>query len=121
MSKTNPLRAALEDMVYQFGYDAVKRGRPAIATGGLSALEGAFDALGWDDPYVIPDPVWCDAPVTPRCPRRTTSGTPTPNGYKRFCHEHFAFWQKAQEQPPSADAVDPHASSTGKPSTRVKS
>lgn len=89
------LREALEDMVYQFGYDCSKNGRPAIFTGGLSALEGAFEVLGWDDPYVIPDPVWCDAPVEPRCPNRTTSGTPTPNGYKRFCREHFHLWQAA--------------------------
>lgn len=89
-------RDALEDMVYQFGYDCVKDGQPALCTGGLSALEGAFAALGWAEPYVIPDPVWCDAPVTPRCPNRTTCGTPTTAGYKRFCHDHFSFWQEAQ-------------------------
>jgi hypothetical protein len=87
------VREALEDMVYQFGYYTVKDGQPAIGTGGLSALEEAFEVLGWDDPYVIPDPVWCDAPVTPRCPNRPTSGTPTPDGYKHFCHEHFSYWQ----------------------------
>ena len=89
------LREALEDMVYQFGYSGAKNGQPTLLTGGLSALEGAFEALGWDDPYVIPDPVWCDAPVTPRCPNPTTSGTPTADGYKRFCHEHFTYWQAA--------------------------
>lgn len=61
MAKKNPaqrdpdapsMRDALESMVYQFGYEAVKRGRPAIMTGGLSALEEAFEALGWDDPYM---------------------------------------------------------------------
>lgn len=90
------LREALEDMVYQFAHDCVKGGQPALWTGGLSALEDAFEALGWDDPYVIPDPVWCDAPMEPRCPNRTTSGTPTLDGYKRFCHQHFHLWQAAQ-------------------------
>lgn len=90
------VRAALEEMVYQFGYEAVKDGQPAIGTCGLSALEDAFEALGWDDPHIIENPVWCDAPVEPRCPNRTTSGTPTPEGYKRFCHKHFSYWIKAQ-------------------------
>ena len=102
MSLNDALRA-LADMVYQFGYDAVKDGQPAIGTGGLSALEGAFEVLGWDDPYVIPEPVWCDAPVEPRCPNRTTSGTPTPEGYKRFCPEHFYLWQAAQARQPSPE------------------
>lgn len=91
------LREALEGMVYQFGYDTVKDGQPALCDGGLSALEDAFDALGWDSPYVIPDPVWCDAPVVPRCPRRTSCGTPTPDGYKHFCSEHYHLWQAAQK------------------------
>lgn len=95
MSRNEPssLRQALEDMVYQFGYDTAQDGQPAIGTGGLSALEEAFAVLGWDDPYVIPNPIWCDAPVTPRCPNRTSCGTPTPDGYKRYCHEHFSYWQ----------------------------
>lgn len=112
------LHEALEDMVYQFGYDCVKDGQPAIGTGGMSALEGAFTALGWDDdPYVIPDPVWCDAPVEPRCPKRTTCGTPTPDGYKRYCHDHFDVWQAAQtlsgpvSDSVTGDAVSEHSSS----------
>jgi hypothetical protein len=96
LSHAETLREALEDMVYQFGYDGVKDGQPTIWTGGLSALEGAFEALGWDDPYVIPDPVWCDAPVEPRCPNRVSCGTPTPDGYKQFCREHFSFWREAE-------------------------
>ena len=38
------LREALEGMVWQFGYRGVKSGRPIIWTGGLSALEEAFEA-----------------------------------------------------------------------------
>ena len=85
-------------MLYQFAYDGVKDGRPVLHTGGLSALEYAFEVLGWDDPYVIPNPIWCDAPIEPRCPNRTTSGTPTPEGYKRFCSEHFDYWKKEAER-----------------------
>ena len=92
-------RDALEAMAYQFAYSAVKDGQPALRTGGVSALEEAFEALGWDDPYLIPNPIWCDAPVEPRCPLRTTSGTPTSRGgYKRFCHKHFAFLEQAQAE-----------------------
>lgn len=99
-------RDALEDMVYQFGYSTSKDGQPAIGNGGLSALEHAFDVLGWDNPYIIPDPVWCDAPAVPRCPNRTTCGTPTANGYKRFCSRHFHLWiQASRESAPVADGA----------------
>ncbi len=97
MVKVECILTALEDMVYQFGYDTVVDGYPALTTGGLSALEEAFEVLGWTDPYVVPNPIWCDAPVVPRCPNRTTSGTPTPNGYKRYCREHMQFWREAQQ------------------------
>lgn len=111
------LRAALEEMCYQFAYDGAKNGWPILHTGGLSALEEAFEALGWDDPYKIPDPVWCDAPVTPRCPNRTTSGTPTKDGYKRFCSDHFDLWQQAaREVLTKRAAVDPVATNQHEPS-----
>lgn len=42
-------------MVMQFGYRGVKNNKPIIWTGGLSALEGAFIALGWDDPHYLPE------------------------------------------------------------------
>ena len=86
--EADAVREALEVMVYQFAYDTVKDGQPALMTGGLSALEDAFDVLGWDDPYIIPDPVWCDAPVEPRCPLKIHQGTPTLSGYKHYCLEH---------------------------------
>ena len=54
------LEEALEGMVDQFAYRRVSRWgrgkRLAFNTGGLSALEWAFDALGWDDPHYIKDP-----------------------------------------------------------------
>ena len=98
MSDESAIREALEGMMYQFAYASVKDGQPALSTGGLSALEDAFEALGWSDPYIIPHPVWCDAPVTPRCAEPTTWGTPTPDGYKRFCAKHLHYWQEAQEK-----------------------
>lgn len=45
-------KEALEDMVNQFAYKFDGKGKtpPSIGTGGLSALEYAFWALGWEDP-----------------------------------------------------------------------
>jgi hypothetical protein len=46
----NKYKDALEDMVQQFAYRGVsKNNKPMLYTGGMSALEGAFEALGWDD------------------------------------------------------------------------
>ena len=45
------LKEALIDMVWQFAYTGSK----GYHTGGLSALEGAFDALGLSDPITILD------------------------------------------------------------------
>ena len=76
------LSDALNDMCWQFAYDS---DGPSLCTGGLSALEGAFDAMGWDDPYPIPESA-CDELG---CTKRATCGTPTLDGYKRLCGEHF--------------------------------
>lgn len=48
-------KEALEYMVWQFGHKGVKDKKSIIWTGGLSALEGAFEALGWDDPHYVED------------------------------------------------------------------
>jgi hypothetical protein len=55
-----------------------------LYTGGLSALEGAFTALGWDDPHLIPA-AQCDEPG---CTRRVTCGWPSGAGYRQTCSEH---------------------------------
>jgi hypothetical protein len=73
---------ALASMCYQFAYTG---DGPSLCTGGLSALEEAFEALGWDDPHPIPESK-CEADG---CAKRQTAGTPTPNGYKRLCGDHF--------------------------------
>lgn len=49
------LLETIEDLVYQFAYRGTKDGVPVLITGGLSALEGAFAVLGWDDPHPIAD------------------------------------------------------------------
>jgi len=49
------LREALIDMVSQFAYRGTYEGRENLHTGGLSALESAFDALGLSDPITILD------------------------------------------------------------------
>lgn len=50
------LRETVEDLVLQFAYPTTKNGVPVLTTGGLSALEGAFAVLGWDDPHVLEKP-----------------------------------------------------------------
>lgn len=47
------LRDALEDMVWQFAARGMKDGKGVLTHMGLSALEQAFDALGWDSPKTI--------------------------------------------------------------------
>jgi hypothetical protein len=79
------LTSALEGMAEQFAYEGKSRGWPAIHTGGLSALEEAFDVLGWTDPHPVPYRK-CQKP---RCREFASCGTPTPDGYKRLCGKHY--------------------------------
>ena len=48
-------KEALEEMVWQFAYRGTKNSKPILCTGGLSALETAFDVLDWDDPQYFND------------------------------------------------------------------
>ncbi len=80
----NKYKEALEDMVWQFAY---RRGGMYLSTGGLSALEGAFEALGWDDPYEVKDPsMECDIEGCHefRSPQITWGGV-----YVLICDKHF--------------------------------
>jgi len=79
------LKEALEDMCGQFSFWSERDGG-GYWTGGLSVLEDAFDALGWTDPMPAPD-ARCQFP---KCQGRATCGTPTKDGYKRLCSEHYA-------------------------------
>lgn len=50
------LREALIEMVLQHAYGGVKDNEEILWTGGLSANERAFHALGWPDPTLASDP-----------------------------------------------------------------
>lgn len=90
-------RDALESMVHQFAYWSDKAG--GYWTGGLSALEEAFDVLGWDDPHPEPE-ARCDEPG---CMGQITCGWPSANGYRRTCYDHSEY--------PRRDALAPAAAS----------
>lgn len=75
-------RDALEGMVHQFAYWSEKVG--GFTTGGLSALEEAFEVLGWNDPYPCED-ARCDEQD---CLKQITCGTLTEEGYRRTCGDH---------------------------------
>lgn len=77
------LGAFAEDVARQWGY--VSGG--AISAGGLSVLEDAFEILGWDDPRPLEegDPALCDEPG---CGVASSSGWPSPSGYRHTCHWH---------------------------------
>ena len=55
LRQRDELREALIDMVWQFAYEGTKNGEGVMHTGGLSALESAFDALGISDPITVLD------------------------------------------------------------------
>lgn len=76
----------IEDLLYQFAYRTKSNGRLALTTGGLSALEGGFSALGWDDPHLLPENE-CEQEG---CHDEATCGKPTPAGYKRLCYTHYS-------------------------------
>ena len=78
--------SALESMVYQFAYwsDGPK---PGLITGGLSALEEAFEVLGWDEPHPVPS-MQCDERG---CRKQATCGWPTNGGYRRTCGDHMRY------------------------------
>lgn len=83
------LEAALADMVYQFaGWHDSKGG---YMTNGLSALEGAFATLCWDEPHICKE-AQCDEPG---CKKQRTCGWPSDRGYRNTCSEH---WPKERPQ-----------------------
>ena len=77
------LELALQAMVWQFAYRGHKGKSRMLHTGGLSALEEAFDALGWADPHNATE--HSEGCAYKRCGKWTSIGTPTPAGYKHFC------------------------------------
>ena len=75
-------KEVIEDLLHQFASD----GDGMLWTRGLSALEAAFDYIGWDNPHPLEDELLCQD----ECGDRATCGTPTPEGYKRLCSDHYA-------------------------------
>jgi hypothetical protein len=80
-------REALESMVFQFGHRGTKNGKPTLYTGGLSALEQAFEALGWDEPYYLPEEGYtCEVEG---CMEIDVCGYHWGVFYLRLCAKHF--------------------------------
>jgi len=88
-TNTEKAREALESMVWQFGHRGVKNGKPVIHTGGLSALEEAFETLGWKDPHYLPEEGYTCAVVG--CMEADTAGTHWSGSklYLRLCSKHY--------------------------------
>jgi hypothetical protein len=98
MALKEQLRDALEDMVYQFGYRGIIKGKPTIHSGGLSALEIAFEALGWNDPYILPEENnTCEVEG---CMCEISSGQNWGDMYLRLCREHSRDCFKNETRPP---------------------
>lgn len=86
MVKENELLDALYSVVWQFGYRGVRSGQAIISTGGLSALEEAFDVLGWDDPHIVDDEsILCDVL---NCPDFMSAQLHWNGVYSRICSNH---------------------------------
>jgi hypothetical protein len=84
-SEIQEARGVIEDMAGQFAYETKLRGRAALTSGGLSALESAFSYLGWDDPHAVPHRE-CQIKG---CHDFIHGGTPTKSGYKMLCSKHL--------------------------------
>jgi len=83
----NKYKDALEEMVWQFGYRGVKNNKPIIWTGGLSAMESAFEALGWECPHYLPDAEGYCCEIE-GCVEPITSGLHWGGLYLSLCREH---------------------------------
>ena len=89
---------AIEDLIFQFGDRIVFKGKPAISTYGLSALESAFDVLGWSDPHFIPEEGnTCEIKG---CMSEIGSGMNWGDLYLSLCHKHTGMALKNSEVRP---------------------
>ncbi len=87
------LKEFARDVAYQFGYIGIYNGRLHIGNGGLSTLEWAFEILGWENPHPYPEGE-CE---WDGCHEYATCGTPTRDGYKRVCGEHYVVIKAREE------------------------
>ena len=93
-------KEALESMVWQFGYRGVSDGKSAICHYGLSALEEAFEALGWSNPHYIEDTDGCICDVEGCADWVVSQGSAWENtGYWMVCHEHSQDSREGKPQP----------------------
>ena len=74
----------IEGLLYQFAYQGEKGGRAMLWTGGMSALERAFDFIGWDNPHFVPE-MECEIEG---CHSFADCGLSTPNGVIQVCTNH---------------------------------
>lgn len=83
------LRDALERLILQFGFRGVKNNKPIIWTGGSSALEEAFEALGWTDPHYLQEEGYTCEVLG--CMEEDTAGTYWGRSklYLRLCSNHY--------------------------------
>lgn len=93
-------KEALQDMVWQFAYRGTKNNKSIMLTGGLSALEGAFEALGWDDPKYFDDMdgVICDVEDCPGWVQ-AQGGMWADTGYWCLCGLHSKAYRDGEPQP----------------------
>jgi hypothetical protein len=96
----NKYKEALKSMVWQFGYRTVRGNKSAITTGGLSALEEAFEVLGWADPKYIKDTDGCICDVK-GCADWVVAqgGMWAETGYWMLCSDHSNAYRKGKPQP----------------------
>ena len=93
-------KEALEEMVYQFAHRGTRGGKPIMSTGGLSALESAFSALGWDDPKYFEDMGGCICDAE-GCPGWVVAqgGMWRETGYWCLCGGHSDEYRAGKPQP----------------------
>jgi len=82
MDRLEILENVIESLCHQFAYEGPGT---SITTGGLSVLEEAFQALGWEDPHPVPERC-CDEPG---CSAIADCGWPSDAGYRRTCGHHM--------------------------------
>ena len=96
----NRYKEALESMVWQFAHRDTKDNKSIMWTGGLSALEEAFEALGWDDPKYFEDMdgVICDVEGCAEWVE-AQGGMWRETGYWCLCRDHSRSYREGKPQP----------------------
>lgn len=83
----------IEGLAYQYGMQMDGIGIPLLSSGAISAMEYAFEVLGWPDPKPMKESE-CDYPD---CHQWANCGTPTKNGYKMCCYKHFKVYNSQKQ------------------------